>query len=416
MKCLSALAVSISLLGMLTFPLASTALAEKERITVWAWGEAALGVQATIKLFEERTGIEVNLVKMGPWDVMDKFLISLRAGKGAPDVCRISSRVFDSYAATGKLVDLTDVISPHRNDLLETALKATTFKNRNWAAPGDINPGWVLYNWEIFARYGIDPNKIVTWAEMIAAGRKLSGYNIKLLHLSVPSHSLGVNHFVLFLNSRAGNIYDANGQVIRNNKLAKDTLRWYYDLKDVAFLAPNEDPSAFAALKEGKVATFVNNASTASVVKKLAPELAGKVSLMPWPKWSPDAKPTTGQWGGGVWTIPKQSTHKEAAIKFINFLTATEAGALAYYTESLLLPAYKPVYKAKAFRQPDPYFSGQVTYEALEAREVPALYQVDWSETEMVLQNAIDPMFQGSISPEVAWDQIERQLIDNLGR
>jgi multiple sugar transport system substrate-binding protein len=395
----------------------STMAAAKTKITVWAWGEAAMAVEAAKDDFEAKNpDMEIDLVEMGPWDIMDKLLVSMASGKGAPDVSEVVRRLFSTYAVSGGLVDLTDKAMPYKQDMMETAWSQVEFDARVWGAPADVNPGWVVYNKEIFDEYGIAVSSIETWSDMIEVGKVLKNHGIDLLQLHVPAGTWGTNHFTMFLNSRGGNIFDKDGKVTRNNQLAKETLEFYYNLSEYAMLVPQGDPSIWSAFKDGKVATYVHNAGMAAVLKQSAPELAGKMRVMPWPKWSADAPSTTGQWGGAVWVIPKQSPKQEAAWRFIEYMSFSKAGAEYMWTDGLLMSSYKPGLESDVFRQPDPYFGDQITWEALEARSVPTLYQFDWAKTEKIMGDVIDAMFNGHIVPDEAWDEIERTLISELGR
>ena len=231
-------ACSILAVGVLT------PAAAKETITVWAWGEAAIAIEQKIKPDFERLypDIEVNLVQMGPWDLMDKLLISIASGVGAPDVSEVVRRAFSPYAESGGLMDLTELTTKYQDDVLPAAWAQSVFDGKMYGAPGDSNPGWIMYNKEIFDKYGIDPESIVTWQDFLDVGYKLKEHGIYMTQLSIPAGSWGANHFALFLNSRGGNFFTADGRVIRNNELAADTLRFYNELKEVSLALPQNDP------------------------------------------------------------------------------------------------------------------------------------------------------------------------------
>lgn len=384
----------------------------REKITVWAWGEAAIAIQEQIKPDFEKLypDIEVELVQMGPWDLMDKLLISIASGVGAPDVSEVLRRAFSPYAESGGLVDLTELASKYKNDVLPAAWAQSVFDGKLYGAPGDTNPGWVMYNKEIFDQYGLDPEAIVTWQDFLEVGQKLKEQGVYMTQLSIPAGSWGANHYTLFLNSRGGNLFTPEGQVIRNNELALDTLRFYNELKEVALALPQNDPAIWTAWKEGRLATMAHNAGQAAVLKQLAPELSGKIRVMPWPLWAPNAPATTGQWGGANWVIPEASTKKEAAWKFIEYMTFTKEGAAAMWSAGQLMPSYIPALETPAFYEPDPFFGGQVPFDAIRAREIPPLYQYEWIRAEEIIGNAIDAMFLQGVSPEQAWNMIESNL------
>ncbi|HEY8200422.1 MAG TPA: hypothetical protein VII47_03630, partial [Actinomycetota bacterium] len=77
----------------------SAAAQAKEKISIWAWGEASIGIRESVeKAFEGKyPGIDIELTDMGPWDLMDKLYASLASGAGAPDVSEVVRRMFSKY-------------------------------------------------------------------------------------------------------------------------------------------------------------------------------------------------------------------------------------------------------------------------------------------------------------------------------
>ena len=217
---------------------------------------------------------------MGPWDLMDKLYASLASGSGAPDVSEVVRRMFSKYGERGGMVDLTERIARYKNDVLPTAWMQAEYNGKIWGGMPDVLPGWVVYNREVFDRFGLKPAQLATWDDFIAAGKEMKKADVKILHASVPAGTWGTNHWTMFLNSRRGNIFTPEGKVIRNNDLAKQMFRWYFDIQDVAFQTPVNDPSTWVALKQGKLATYTMNVPSAIVLKKQAPELSGKMGLM----------------------------------------------------------------------------------------------------------------------------------------
>src|SRR4030095_13501109 len=95
----------------------------RERISIWAWGEASIGIRDSVeKAFESKyPGVDIELTDMGPWDLMDKLYASLASGSGAPDVSEVVRRMFSKYGERGGMVDLTERIAPYKNDALPPA-------------------------------------------------------------------------------------------------------------------------------------------------------------------------------------------------------------------------------------------------------------------------------------------------------
>lgn len=410
------LILAVLLVAMFVGDLAPAVGAERVTIEYWAWTEHVAAARALEPIFEDLyPHIDLQVVDYGPWDLHDKLLIALAAGVGAPDVALLVQRRFDDYIATGKLLDLTDRFGHLQDQYPESMWAIVEEDGRVWGMPYDQNPAVLFYRTDIFREHGIEV-PIETWDEFIEVGKSLTDprRGRYMTWQFVPGGSWGVAYYVMFLQSRGGNVFDEHGRVIRNNELAKETLRWYYDLgatHRIALQTENNSPDFFIALKTDNLLTYANPNWGMFRIKELAPELAGRWGVMPWPKWSPDAPPYTGAWGGNVVTIPAQTKHPEEAMAWVEFLTASVEGQSQVWQVGGLVPAYLPTLESDAMRQPDEYLGGAVVYESVKVRELPVFNYYHWAEAEVIIGNHIDAMFAGQFTPEEAWDAIERELI-----
>ena len=137
----------------------SAAAQAKEKISIWAWGEASIGIRDSVeKAFEAKyPAIDIELTDMGPWDLMDKLYASLASGTGAPDVSEVVRRMFSKYGERGGMVDLTERIARYKSDVLPTAWMQAEYGGKIWGGMPDVLPGWVVYNREVFDRFGLKP-------------------------------------------------------------------------------------------------------------------------------------------------------------------------------------------------------------------------------------------------------------------
>src|SRR5881394_3139770 len=132
MKVLSKLAIALCAAAALVL---SGQVAAQEKIVVW-WvkgfypsEDAAL--YEAVKKFEAKTGVKVDLSQYAVQDGIPKTVAALDAGN-PPDVAYIDVYDFQvtaKWAYEGKLEDLTDVITPIKNNFLPNTVETTYLYN-----------------------------------------------------------------------------------------------------------------------------------------------------------------------------------------------------------------------------------------------------------------------------------------------
>ena len=100
-KSLSVMLVLL-LIGVLAINVIGAEESEKVKITYWAWAEHIdVAKELEDKFEDQNPNIDIEPVKMGPWDLHDKVLISLMSGSGAPDVALIIESRVKPYIDSG---------------------------------------------------------------------------------------------------------------------------------------------------------------------------------------------------------------------------------------------------------------------------------------------------------------------------
>lgn len=407
------LATACLILLLLTALLAPAAYA-KTKITYWTWWNFDAGVE----LFEQsHPDIEVEVVQMGPWDLHDKLLVSLASGVGAPDVAQLVIRRFDAYSRTNTLVDLTPYVADLKDDYAPAQWNLTQYDGKTWGLPTDVGPSVLFYRSDIMAEHGID-GQFATWDDYIEAGKKVSDGYQYMLPVFSPSGQWGVANFFMYLQSRGGNVYTEDGQVIRDNPLLKDTLQWYYDLVDkheIGYPVPFFTPQFWAGFESGRLVTYPTHIPEGvGNLPNFAPDLAGKWDVAPWPRWSDDAPAQSGTWGGNVLAVPAQSKNQEAAIKFVRWLAGSVEGQLAIYNLLGGWPVYEPALEHPDLNKPNPYFNNVVMKERL--LPYPDFWYFDEARTTQIIGKELDDLFAGEIDVDRAYQNIIDNLVRELGR
>ena len=87
---------------------------------------------------------------------------------------------------------------------------------------------------------------------------------------------------------------------------------------------------------------------------------AGKWGVVPIPE------DPLQNWGGSFLAIPEQSQNIEAAWKFIEYAMANADAQNRMFVNVDYFPAFMPAWNNPLYEEPDPYFGGQKTREAVD--------------------------------------------------
>ena len=128
-----ALSLAVAAAGL--FAVAAPAFAQQKTITVW-WGKGFYksedeALADTIKKFEAKTGIKVELSQYAIQDMIPKTVAALDSGT-VPDVAY--SDTYDvqaqgKWAFEGKLEDLSDIMNPMKSAFAPNTLETVNLYN-----------------------------------------------------------------------------------------------------------------------------------------------------------------------------------------------------------------------------------------------------------------------------------------------
>ncbi|MBR0850184.1 carbohydrate ABC transporter substrate-binding protein [Bradyrhizobium diazoefficiens] len=132
-KVIGAVTLAVAAAGL--FASAAPAFAQQKTITVW-WGKGFYRSEddaliETIKKFEAKTGIKVELSQYAIQDMIPKTVAALDAGT-VPDVAYSDSydvQAQGKWAYEGKLEDLSDIMEPIKGRFVQNTLDASILYN-----------------------------------------------------------------------------------------------------------------------------------------------------------------------------------------------------------------------------------------------------------------------------------------------
>jgi len=280
----------------------------------------------------------------GDVQVAQKLRLMVSAGgNDLPDIVALNRTEVPEFAAADLLYDLTDLMKPFTDDMIDTAKALATVDGKMVAVPSSLKPKIWYYRPDIFQKAGVDPDKIATIDDFIAAGKQL--------HQAVPAS------YIYNINARSGgyafdNFLTSYAPVSFYDRQAKKYqvathpgFRATYDLlaklKDPAVSAPvdNFDPDWSKAFASNTIASTLINEWMSSFLPLYVPDQKGLWRIHAWPTVGGTNKGSDA--GGQVAVIPKKAKNPKAAFEYLSKVYLTKDGSLANLQTSSQTPYLK---------------------------------------------------------------------------
>lgn len=283
----------------------------------------------TADFHKENPSITVKPVYGGSYqDTMTKVATAVQGGN-SPDIAVLLSTDLYSLLSMNAIEDLTPRFSKeYFNGFYEAFMGNTKSGDTVWSVPFQRSTIVMYYNKDLFQQAGLDPEKPpANWNELREAAGKLTKKDAsgKVTQWGIEIPSTGYQYWMLQAMSlqSGANIMSNDGKAVHFNKPeVQEALEFYADLGRKDKVMPEgilewaTVPSDFIS---GKTAMMYHTTGNLTKVKTDAKFNFG-VAFLPANK---NYGSPTG--GGNLYVfkdIPEE--RKEAAVKFIEFLTQPE--------------------------------------------------------------------------------------------
>lgn len=224
----------------------------------------------------------------GAADTREKITMTYAAGAydDLPDAFYIDPVNLIDMAQGDLVKDVTDIITPLKDQLVDGAANDATIANKIYALPESVRPQVLLYNEKVFEEYGIDPSRMSTIEGYIKVGRELkekSNGEVYLSYIDPGSRTWRYYGRRGLMPQANAKIWGEDGEVVIDTdpgaKLAFETLDTMYSegllLKTAIF-----EPALYDEIREGQVATFYIGAFWDEFLRKNVAETAGNWKVM----------------------------------------------------------------------------------------------------------------------------------------
>ncbi|GIN71438.1 bicyclomycin resistance protein [Bacillus sp. J14TS2] len=377
-----------------------------------------------IKAFEEKNpDIKIKNEVYPFRQLFETLEVKMGAKSTDVDLLDVDVPLVASYAVKGYLAPLDDLISEDaKSNWVDSAIEASSYQDQLMAPPINTSSQVLYYNKEIFEEKGVTPppndvEKRWTWEQVVEAAQKLTYdlngdgqtdiFGIGFDQISRPYQILPLPQ------SLGADQLDESGIVstgYTNSAKSIEAAQFYYDLFNTWKVSPKipvEQSAEYFAT--GKTAMFISGPWEVDNLKESDIEYG----FAPHPYFEGGEVVTpTGSWHIGISQFSKK---KEAAAKFVEFLTIGE-GADLWFEERGVLPAHlgilQEIKESADYEEFPANINRLAAYEA-ENTAVPRPITPGYLEWESLVNKAYEDIKNGSDPKESLDDavqQIDRQL------
>ncbi|MBN1903380.1 extracellular solute-binding protein [Candidatus Sumerlaeota bacterium] len=352
----------ISFLWLAIHPVAR----KKSSLSLWTFAD--LHYKAYKKLlpsFEEShpgTKLDLQIVHISA--VTSRLRSALWAGIDVPDMVEVEISVAGSFFC-GPIEDigLRD-LSPWLKSsglydrMVETRFAPYTNRGKIFGLPHDVHPVMLAYRRDIFEKQGIDLSQVKTWDEFVEIGKRVTIPGERYMIQFSQSNRA---HIEVLLFQRGGGYFDKDGNVILDNDLAVETMKWYIPLVTGTERIGNDIGGGVVftkSLEDGYILSFLCPDWMTKSVETDVPRVAGKMALMPLPSFESGGRHTSTM-GGTMLGITENCKNIELAREFVEVIYLNRDDLADRFRETNIIPPLREAWDHAVFSEKRPYWSDQ---------------------------------------------------------
>ncbi len=408
----------------------TSVFAKETTLTVRCWEYQQKCINACLdKFYELYPEIKIKFEVMGPAEVYETLLLDISAGEGAPDVTGCENSHLAQFVALGGLYDITEKALPYYIKMENAKwIDAMDKEKRIYAMPWDSGPVAIWYRRDVFEKAGLasDPESVAklldTWDDFYEVAKIIKEKTGSYMFAQAKANNDFRIYEIILWQQGAGYV-DKEGKVVIDSPKAVDTLKYLgkFWKEDLIQDAVSWTPGWYAGMDEGKVATIIEGVWMGGFLSSwITPGSSGKWGVVPLPVWEKGGVRSSND-GGSTLAITKQCENKEAAWKFIEYITTNKEAQLTMWKEMDSFPSLLECYTESSIVEEEvAFFGGQkhrkIFVEA--AKRIPWWnYTKDYAEMNSILQAYVTAYAIGDITTaQEALTQVATEIRMRTGR
>lgn len=370
-------------------------------IVVWAMGTEGEKLSVLARDFEAANpNAKVNVTAI-PWDAAHDKIATAIAGRQTPDVSLIGTTNMAEFAKSGALDPTPSMIDG--SQFFSGGWDTTVVNGTSYGVPWYVETRLLFYRTDLARNAGVEAPG--DWADLTAFASAMKQRSGAKWGINLQSGDKGAwQTFMPFVWQAGGNITDESGRqfTLDSPELVK-ALEYYKSFFDaqvspMAQLRPGELEAGFV---DGSFGAFFSGPWHIGLISEQGgPSFADKWSVARMPKEATG----TSFVGGGDLAVFKDAKNRDAAWKFVQYLTKPEV-QVKWYEEVGDLPSVKSAWQDQKLAG-DPLlktFGDQLN----EAKSPPAI--ATWEQVSAVIDLEIEKVVKGASSPADAAKSMQAQ-------
>ena len=304
----------------------AAATGEKIKLTFWDNQQTESGLSefqqtAVDEFMAANPDIEVEVVTVPYPEYQQKLLLAVQSGN-PPDISTVDQIWNSGFAVADAIVPLDDDIAKSatikQENFFPGAWESATYNGQTWGVPFNVDVWqFTFYNDDLLKGAGIDPQSLTTWEGLKTAGEALTKdgkFGIGLFGHMGEDTVVVMNSFIY---SNGGSVLNEDGTCALSEPEAVEALEYLASLQPYA-------PEGILNSASGDMRELFLNGSLATEFWPALEQPTLQKSSLNWDfvnGTAPEGKTPVGTYGGWNLVIYKDSPNKEAAWKFIEFMT-----------------------------------------------------------------------------------------------
>lgn len=275
----------------------------------------------------ENPGITLRFVTLPENQARAKITMAAATNADTYDVIMISNYETPQFAENGWLTNLepfmADTPGYDRDDFIPSLREALSYEDAMYSVPFYGESSFLMYRKDLFEQAGIDLGDSPTWDQVADAAAQLDSDDMAGICLrGKPGWGEVLAPLDTVINTFGGRWYDENWNAQLDSPEVKKAVQFYVDLvKEHGELGASSTGFQECAnlFVNSQTAMWYDATSAVNTVE--SSDVAGKVGYVRAPMMEKENSGWLYTWS---LAIPEASKHKDAAWKFISWMTSKD--------------------------------------------------------------------------------------------